>query len=177
MPRNPPMDGVRGNPANHPAETRDYFMSHTEIKTSKFRPALKHRKCTVLGCDRRHQARGYCPAHYLQWYKHGEVIPNRPFTKSRFGKENGRWMGGKITNPDGRVLIYCPNHPNPTTNGTHVYRYRLVMEKYLGRFLKSSEIVHHKNGDPSDDRICNLEVMTQSKHAKLHKDKKGKFSR
>lgn len=87
---------------------------------------------------------------------------------SKKGSGNGRWKGGEITDGHGRVLIYSPDHPNPSYCGTHVYRYRLVMEKHIGRFLTSQEIVHHINRDHSDDRIENLELMSQSEHMKLH---------
>lgn len=42
------------------------------------------------------------------------------------------------------------------------------MEKYLGRKLKDNEIVHHKNGNKSDNCIDNLEVMDKIQHLKLH---------
>lgn len=53
-------------------------------------------------------------------------------------------------------------------DGRSKYRYRHRMEQHLGRELATSEHVHHLNGDPTDDRIENLQVLTASDHAKLH---------
>lgn len=66
------------------------------------------------------------------------------------------WKGGK-TKRNGYILI--KSHGHPYGNSRHyVFEHRLVMEKYLNRYLDSGEVVHHKNGIKDDNRIENLEL-------------------
>ena len=49
------------------------------------------------------------------------------------------------------------------------YEHRKVMSDFIGRELKSSEIIHHINGNKLDNRPENLTVMTRSEHINHHR--------
>jgi len=42
------------------------------------------------------------------------------------------------------------------------------MEQHLGRLLRSDEHVHHLDGNPLNDSVENLEVVSLREHIKLH---------
>lgn len=48
------------------------------------------------------------------------------------------------------------------------YAHRIIMENHLGRELRRDEIIHHTNGNKSDNRIENMEIMSLSDHARIH---------
>lgn len=94
-----------------------------------------------------------------------------PQSEAQAGKNNPYWNGGKSVNKD-RVYLLRPNHPHATQGG-YVLRSRLRMEKHLGRYLRPEEVVHHKDDDPTNDRLSNLQLFA-SNAEHLRETLKGK---
>lgn len=89
--------------------------------------------------------------------------------RNRLGSNNPNWRGGRIKGPEGRIVVYAPGHPGANLfGGSHILEYRLLIEKKIGRHLRSDEIVHHVNGDKHDNRLSNLQVMSRADHAREH---------
>lgn len=59
------------------------------------------------------------------------------------------------------------------------YEHRHVVEQHLGRPLTRGEHVHHINGDKTDNRLENLEVLSTAEHGRAHmqKDAAARLSR
>ncbi len=69
----------------------------------------------------------------------------------------------------GYIHTKVPDHPHASNRG-YVMEHRLVMERHLGRYLTPIEIVHHKNKNTSDNRLCNLHLCAdQYEHQKIHR--------
>jgi hypothetical protein len=83
------------------------------------------------------------------------------------------WKGGRITDKDGYILVYSPDHPHKNGIG-YVREHRLIVEQSIGRYLLPSEHVHHKDEDKTNNDISNLEVSTNSEHTKKHNVSKAR---
>lgn len=51
--------------------------------------------------------------------------------------------------------------------------YRIIYEKFIGRKLNSGDIIHHINGDHSDNRLDNLILTNRAGHCKIHLPRLG----
>ena len=72
---------------------------------------------------------------------------------------------GKIKRT-GYWYIYSPNHPQRGKQN-YIAEHRLIIEKFLGRYLNPKETIHHINGIKTDNRIENLQLFaTRGQHTK-----------
>lgn len=79
-----------------------------------------------------------------------------------------RWNGGKTTDANGYKLVLVRDHPHSNRYG-YVREHRLVMEFMLARLLTSEEVVHHRDGNRSNNVTGNLFLFpNDSVHAKFH---------
>lgn len=75
------------------------------------------------------------------------------------------------TLPDrhGYRVMYVPNHPTRFGKKCHtMYQHRYLMELKLGRFLESDEVVHHRDGNRSNNSLDNLELVNRREHMDRH---------
>jgi hypothetical protein len=73
-----------------------------------------------------------------------------------YGDKNPAWRGGTYVRGDGYITK------------SKKLLHRIIVERVLGRKLKSGEIVHHINCDKSDNRNENLLVCRCGYHRALH---------
>lgn len=137
-----------------------HFFSETDF-TFLFDPRRikvssdQHRKIEVIcpcGCGRKHlvlsnnlkRGKGHIHGHQQKW------------------KGNASRGGLSIDKRDGRKSITNRNGLGRT------YLSRAIIEASIKRELLPNEVVHHKNFDPTDDRLDNLLLMSTEEHTKLH---------
>lgn len=104
-------------------------------------------------------------------YEHRIKFPiDQTKVKRNYGKNHPNWKGGYI---DKR------GYKHINVNGERVYEHRYVMEKHLGRKLTFNETIHHIDGNKSNNKRKNLELLSRSDHTRQnplkHKVSLSKF--
>ncbi|PRR85991.1 HNH endonuclease signature motif containing protein [Clostridium luticellarii] len=126
------------------------FNHYCSVKCAK----LAQRKRIVKHCEmcgksfevQRNSKQRFCSVNCVNKYK----------KKSGKYKKNGYWYenGYKVLYVEGNKCIK-----------EHIK----VMEEHMGRKLKKNEVVHHINGNKSDNRLQNLKLMTREEHSSYHR--------
>lgn len=133
--------------------------------------------CTVDSCDAHARCKGLCNKHYhvlkclrkmkpcacgcgeqtsntFKWGHHTRLFSSDE--QARRGRQND---GSKQ-----RDRGACEGYRK--VGGRH--EHRTVAERKIGRPLQPGEIVHHADENKRNNTPSNLEVMTQSEHARRH---------
>jgi hypothetical protein len=115
--------------------------------------------CIVPGCQSlvgRHGAKGMCGRHYQRVRRYGDPLYVTPEEERRANNRAAQPHLGKL-----QPQSY------PKLHGRH--EHRRVAETKLGRPLLAGEIVHHIDGDKSNNHPSNLEIVaSQADHARHH---------
>lgn len=84
------------------------------------------------------------------------------------GPAHPAWKGGTEIDRDGYIRTYDPQHPWPRKGG-YVLEHVRVMELHIGRRIAAGEVVHHIDGNRTNNAITNLELIPTGVHSSLHR--------
>lgn len=160
-------NGSKGFCQTHYMQTRRGNRDvETGAQTSDFarvRRYLPGTHCLVPQCDGEVVGRHLCNKHYIAWKSGKELGVSVPSYNSEAVKRSvpkphpvrkEEWVGR-----EGYVLVKAPAwHPHARQDGS-ILKHRLVMEEKVGRYLEEWEIVHHKDGNRSNNDEANLELL------------------
>jgi hypothetical protein len=90
---------------------------------------------------------------------------------ARLGREHkGNWKGGAAIRR-GRYMVVRVARDDffypMADSDSYVLEHRLVMAKSLGRCLQPWEIIHHRNSIKTDNRVGNLQLVTDDRHRQI----------
>jgi hypothetical protein len=78
-------------------------------------------------------------------------------------------VGATIIDKEGYPQIYIgKNYPFRKGGYTHIREHQYVMELYLNRRLEKGEVVHHIDGNKTNNKLENLYLTSVQEHNKLH---------
>ena len=89
------------------------------------------------------------------------------------GSANGRYSDGLTITAEGYIKVKGGiSHPLADPNG-YAYLHHLVVASSARGRPQSNEVIHHKDGNTTNNALENLEVLTRSEHSRIHAPKLG----
>ena len=117
---------------------------------------MAERTCSIDGCERVHQARGWCKKHYHRWHTHGDpLVADRLMgatTEERLRSKLAPTVGGCLEfsgylNPDGYGRFRVGNRMPAA--------HRVAYELWVGTIPAGLYVLHHCDNPP----CCNPEHL------------------
>lgn len=79
--------------------------------------------------------------------------------RGKYGANHPNWKGGHIARSGYKIIS--------KRGKSNLYEHRVTAENMIGRPLNSDEVVHHIDGNRSNNHPTNLQVMKKSEHDKI----------
>lgn len=100
--------------------------------------------CSIEGCEKKHEAHGWCDMHYARWKRSGDPLGLKV-------RERGEAIDSKGYRVYGRVREHVA-----------------VVEKAMGKALPAGAVIHHVDEDRTNNAPSNLLVCSHGYHMMLH---------
>lgn len=86
-----------------------------------------------------------------------------------YGTHGPNWKGGVVSDGQGYLMVIKPDWYTGRKGSDYIFLHTYVMCESLGLSeLPAGFVVHHIDGNPLNNDISNLAMMTCSAHSKLH---------
>lgn len=129
---------------------KNVYVDSTNSELAKMFPGK-----TLLAIYKKARKFGFYKSKEVEFLNRSEArkLPNENHKKSKTKK--------------GYVMVYRPNHERSDKNG-RVMEHIVVFEESTGIKVPRNCVIHHLNGDKSDNRIENLCMMEIGAHTVFH---------
>lgn len=122
-----------------------------------------HRAAECMSCGMSRKTRAQWADSAVRQKMMEAIIPAAKARRQTF--ERLRWGNFRAAKlEDGRLFA---RYTDDEGRARYVYRYQWVWIRERGP-IPSGMLVHHKDHDPTNDVIENLDLLTASEHARLH---------